>query len=1467
MKNVICTVLALFTLSLITAVDADAQRKIPTAEQMLSVNGSLGKEFWITVPPNEINPFNVDALEIYVASAFDTEVTVFDASGDRTYKRKVTAGQVRTLSDKRGETNWTWEIREYEQVVRKAIRLTSEQPISVYVLNAKPTTSDGYLAIPTASWGKKYIATTFSDFREFKPWAAGFVIIAKHQGTVVNIQLKGTGKGVAKTSGGKNIGDMWTINMDEGTIYCVIGDGTSRGEFDLSGSTVTSNLPIGFISFHQRTTIPNLLTNGNGRDHLVEMTPPVETWGRKYVSLEYNRNGTNPNAKGDVFKVTAAEDNTKWNLKYYDKTTKQRLGQGGGVLARSGDFSDITNSAGPTILTHGYSVWEADKPIFVTQYSCSASFDGDVVHDPFMINVVPEEQFIPGTIFQTPTDPKFFKHNLNLIVWADTADTGYYNNLRSLKIDGKAVWNHPQSASPTLLFNHMGNNLHWVNLNFGTEAIAHVIEGNGKVKFGGYIYGYGQVDSYGWPAASGFKPTGIVDTLPPVLTFTEECGDYTYEATELRNIPDPPLPEPIDTDQVDQGIADIQFVQEANNYNYQIVLVTEGFPRNPSHKRFSFRLEVIDKSKDAYAEFYVQDWFDNFTYDTVQFFADDIAFNPASLKFGELRLGTKKQMDVTITNNSPGPVTLTESRLETGTYYTIVSGVLPPTVTLAPNEKHTITVEYDGRRDTRDVTKDFDTDTLIVNTECGVFRVGLEGVASVPCIVVENWDAGIRGVNDDVCKPGGLRIQNPGSDTLVITAITGYQSTNFRLSTPFTPALPIKILPKGEVFLKDVCYRRADVGNDSIDVVFSSNADGPFCTSDSVSWWKGGTQAPGPNIIGYDWLRRRVMTLHPARAYVQNTGTSSLTLTGVRFVSTGNQYFPAGATEANYVFKIGQILIDNIPVTNPTLNQGTPQVDVEVFFRPGAVQVYSAMIEPVWAEAGIPGRTAELRGEGIIPTIQTQGASLTCAQTPEEQRVTTNLVITNNGNADLTIFNIGFAPGSDPAWQFAAPPPPPSFVVPYGAGNNSVSIPIEFTRPLGNNNAFNLTVEFEHDAVPGNGNDAIITPIAATERFNVGSCSGPDIVVTNIDFGDNLANCVQPVRTFTITNTGGGNIPLEIRAITPEGPDAANFSVVSILGPGNVTLTTPFSLMPQQSAIVSVRFNPTEPNAAPWAARTYSARFRIMNYAGTANDELVPDTYANMAGIGSVVQMALDLRHNRESEGVINPGDSRAGGADISYTVSIQSQGFGRANLTALNVDVLYSTRNLGGFVNVRPGGALPAGWTVNGPVQTTIDADRSRLSFQLTGPTPIVGNGDLFSFDATLLLGPDFKDDQDLEADLLRPCLIPSTTGTNTQIVNCATTQRVVSIGSVPPALKQIVPNPVVNGRATVQYGVGINAPVTMELINTQGQVVSILVNETLPAGEYELEFETSNLGNGVYFLRMSTVDFTSTQQVVVGK
>ena len=611
---------AVLVVVLVACTTLTAQPRKPNAESMLN-SGALGTEFWIAIPPNEINPYPVEELNIYVASASSTQITVFDASSGKRFNRSIKANEILTLSDAKGETNWTMELRDPEQVVPKGIKISSPTPVSVYVLNSKTATSDGYMALPVSSWDREYIAASYYDFKEFDAWAGGFVVVAREP-TKVSITLRGAGSnGAGRTALGKKIGDQFTVSMDEGDVYMVHGDGQTRGEFDLTGSSIVADKPIGVIGFHMRTTMPNLLVNGNGRNHLVEMLSPVSCWGNRYASIELSRENRNNQGKGDVFRVIAKDPNTKWAMTYYDKVTKRQLGQGGGLLLKAGDFADLSKVAAPTTLTHGYSIWTADKPILVMQYSCSQSWDGDPLLDPFMVALPAESQFASTAMFQFPTSAKFTKHRLNLVVAVDTTDPKITENLKSLTIDGIPIWSHPKALEPKLLSNKMPDGNYWTILDYGNEPLAHTISGNGRVRFGGYAYGFGNVDAYGWPIAGG-KPTEQVatfDTLAPVITVkTLDCHFREYTALEQRNLPNPPRPVPQNGDQVESGIKLIELSSTARNLRLDLGKDSSiAFISAP--KSFTFRVVVVDTTKSASGSILARDWNNNLASDTITY--------------------------------------------------------------------------------------------------------------------------------------------------------------------------------------------------------------------------------------------------------------------------------------------------------------------------------------------------------------------------------------------------------------------------------------------------------------------------------------------------------------------------------------------------------------------------------------------------------------------------------------------------------------------------------------------------------------------------------------------------------------------------------------------------------------------------------------------------------------------------------
>ncbi len=80
-----------------------------------------------------------------------------------------------------------------------------------------------------------------------------------------------------------------------------------------------------------------------------------------------------------------------------------------------------------------------------------------------------------------------------------------------------------------------------------------------------------------------------------------------------------------------------------------------------------------------------------------------------------------------------------------------------------------------------------------------------------------------------------------------------------------------------------------------------------------------------------------------------------------------------------------------------------------------------------------------------------------------------------------------------------------------------------------------------------------------------------------------------------------------------------------------------------------------------------------------------------------------------------------------------------------------------------------------------------------------------------------------------------------------------------------QNYPNPF-NPRTTIPFSLAETAHVTISIYNARGQKVSTLVDDVRPSGRHHVQWESnSELGNGLYFIRMTTLRFSSVQKALL--
>lgn len=494
-------------------------------------NASEGNRFLIAFPQNERtsnsrwDDFNSNVkLAVYISSSTGATITLKNYSNNvvKTY----TISKDEVLSLDKFELGSQDEIEETSDgiVSKKVIEITSNNPVSVYVINSKNNTSDGYLAYPVSEWGNNYIHNSFYHlYRNRESRSSGFTILSQEDSTLIKVILKGKGAKKGSTRlGNYTIGDTIYINLNKNESYSVKTKSNFNNTFDFSGTLIIGNNPIGLLSFHERTLIPQDDPN-NGYDHLIEMMQPLSNWRNKFISVDFGRK------MGDFFRVLPLKDNTNLTITNYNesgvlnKTETININTGGGFYEFNNAKINSYNSQN-LVGIKGSTIWESDQPILVTQYAYSQDWEkirSNIKYDnydPFMLNLINEEQFTNNIRFLVPSYSDFDKHNINMIVNIDLTQN-INNQLESIELDGIPIY----ITNPNIKNNRIGNtSYYW--LRFEIKPGVHSI--NSDVKLAAFLYGFGSADSYGMQTALGNLP--LIDTLVSKSN-TFDCDSFNLD--------------------------------------------------------------------------------------------------------------------------------------------------------------------------------------------------------------------------------------------------------------------------------------------------------------------------------------------------------------------------------------------------------------------------------------------------------------------------------------------------------------------------------------------------------------------------------------------------------------------------------------------------------------------------------------------------------------------------------------------------------------------------------------------------------------------------------------------------------------------------------------------------------------------------------------------------------------------------
>jgi hypothetical protein len=341
-----------------------------TISTLLSAIDSKGKEFSFAYIPNA----EFDSLHIYVTSEHNTTGLIEAQDFNVSIPFSLQSGESKVF-------DLPIELAKSPNAVvsKYAVNVFAKEDISVFTLNHSAQTSDSMLILPNKSLGLRYMLMSYAGISFNGDYPPTAIITAIHDNTKILIISE-----KIKSENGIAVPVSVTLNKGDTCRFQ-----PSLNTFDPTGTEIIASSPISVVSGVTGTQVPG------GKpwiDHIVEMIPPVSSWGKTFLTKPFGSR-----EKGDLLRVLASENNTTITINDEIVAT----------LKKGEYFETIRDDA--TLI-------KGTKPLLVAQYSLSQFYDR-TDGDPSMMLIVPVSQYMNKYSFVSPGEAEnISKHFISVVI-------------------------------------------------------------------------------------------------------------------------------------------------------------------------------------------------------------------------------------------------------------------------------------------------------------------------------------------------------------------------------------------------------------------------------------------------------------------------------------------------------------------------------------------------------------------------------------------------------------------------------------------------------------------------------------------------------------------------------------------------------------------------------------------------------------------------------------------------------------------------------------------------------------------------------------------------------------------------------------------------------------------------------------------------------------------------------------------
>jgi len=459
-----------------------------------------GKEFWIAYPAH-ING-NIGAtssvMGLYITSSVNTTGTI-KLGGGNTLNINVTANQITkvflgSVANMDATSNDVYLDMTDGIKSNAAIKINTADPVVVYSHIIQSRRSGATLTLPTTVLGNEYIVPNMNSVgtanqrqNNGSPGGTGeLVVVATQSNTIVEITP--SAQGVA----GRPAGQPFQVTLlNAGDCYQF----QSVLNGDISGTKVRSISsgqggckPIAVFSASTWSAFDCTTPPASGGDNLFQQLFPTRSWGKQFVTAPFF------NRSEDIYRIFVQNSSTVVQI------------QNNGVVTTLTSSSFNSNGNYYTYRSANPIIINASDPIQVVQYitsqtcktGCAIAANNPACYaDPEMVILNPVEQ--------TLSDITFFSAHQNFVPAGQTNVTQHYVNViisksfkSTLRID---------NAPPIGQFIDIPNsNYSYLQENLTTSSAVNPVHRiTADSSFSAIVYGYGDVESYGYNGGTNVK--------------------------------------------------------------------------------------------------------------------------------------------------------------------------------------------------------------------------------------------------------------------------------------------------------------------------------------------------------------------------------------------------------------------------------------------------------------------------------------------------------------------------------------------------------------------------------------------------------------------------------------------------------------------------------------------------------------------------------------------------------------------------------------------------------------------------------------------------------------------------------------------------------------------------------------------------------------------------------------------------